>query len=101
MKETITSTDKKEIDKVVREKFNIRIILSLLKESYYQFLDDKGFKMAAALSFYSAFSLTPMLIIIIAIAGMIFGEEAVRGQIVGQIQDLIGRDGAVMIETLV
>jgi membrane protein len=101
MKETITSTDKKEIDKVVREKFNFRIIFSLLKESYYQFLDDKGFKMAAALSFYSAFSLTPMLIIIIAIAGMIFGEEAVRGQIVGQIQDLIGHDGAVMIETMV
>lgn len=90
-----------ENEKMVREKFNIKIIFSLIVKTYDQFLDDKGFKMAAALSFYSAFSLTPMLIIIIAIAGFVFGEEAVRGQIVIQIQDLIGRDGAVMIETMI
>ena len=96
-----TIINEAEIEKMAREKFNIKIIFSLIAKTYDQFLDDKGFKMAAALSFYSAFSLTPLLIIIIAIAGFIFGEEAVRGQIVVQIQDLIGRDGAVLIETMI
>jgi membrane protein len=90
-----------ETKKIVRERFNLKIIFSLIGNSFDQFLDDKGFKMAAALSFYSAFSLTPMLIIIIAIAGLVFGEDAVRGQIVGQIQNLVGHDGAVMIETMI
>src|SRR5688572_15855628 len=64
-------------------------------------LDDKGFKMAAALSYYAAFSLGPLLIIVIAIAGFVFGEDAARGQIFDQMKGLIGPDGAIMLETIV
>jgi membrane protein len=64
-------------------------------------LDDKGFKMAAALSYYAVFSLGPLLIIAIAIAGFIFGEEAAKGQIFSEMKNLIGPDGALMIETIV
>lgn len=69
-------------------------------QSYYEFLDDKGFKMAAALSYYSAFSLGPLLIIVIAIAGFFFGEDAAKGQIFSELINLVGPDGAIMIETI-
>jgi membrane protein len=81
-------------------KFAIKCIPSLIKEAYYELLDDKGLKMAAALSYYSAFSLGPLLIIVIAIAGFVFGEEAAKGQIFFELKNLMGPDGAVMIETI-
>lgn len=83
------------------EKFRVKHIPSLIVDSYYELLDDKGFKMAAALSYYAAFSLGPLLIIIIAIAGFAFGEDAARGQIFSEMKNLVGHDGAVMIETIV
>ena len=63
-------------------------------------LDDKGFKMAAALSYYAAFSLGPLLIIVISIAGFFFGEDAAKGQVFSELKNLVGPDGAVMIETI-
>ena len=80
---------------------NIKYYLTLLGETYSELLDDKGFKMAAALSYYSAFSLSPVLIIMIAIAGLFFGEENARNQIVGQVNNLMGRDGAQVVETMI
>jgi len=74
---------------------------SLVKDSYTEFSDDKAFKMAAALSYYTAFSLAPILIIMIAIAGFFFGQEAAQGQIVTQMHSLIGQDGAVMIQSMI
>lgn len=72
----------------------------MITEAYFEFLDDKGFKMAASLSYYSAFSLGPLLIIVIAIAGFVFGEDAAKGQIFYELRNLVGPDGAVMIETI-
>jgi len=82
------------------KKFKVKEIPSLIVQSYYEFLDDKGFKMAAALSYYSAFSLGPLLIIVIAIAGFFFGEDAAKGQIFSELKNLVGPDGAIMIETI-
>lgn len=86
---------------LVPEKFRFKHVPSLIIDSYYEMLDDKGFKMAAALSYYAAFSLGPLLIIVIAIAGFVFGEDAARGQIFSEMKNLVGPDGAVMIETIV
>lgn len=85
---------------VQKEKLSFKNILWLLGETYNEFLDDKAFKMAAALSYYAAFSIGPMLIIIIAIAGFIFGEEAVKGQIFKEMYGLMGKDGAALLETI-
>jgi membrane protein len=78
-----------------------KTIWSLLTDTYNQLLDDKGFKMAAALSYYAAFSLGPLLIIIISIAGFFFSEEAATGQIIKQMDDLMGRDGAELVQTII
>jgi len=75
--------------------------LSLLSETYTEFVDDKAFKMAAALSYYSAFSMGPLFIIVIAIAGFLFGEEAARGQLFGELARLMGPDSAVFLETII
>ncbi len=74
---------------------------SLIGTTYIELLDDKVFKMTAALSYYTLFSLAPLLIIVIAVAGFIFGEDAARGQIVGQIQGLIGTSGAEVVQSLI
>jgi membrane protein len=54
--------------------------------------------MGAALAYYTLFSLAPILIVAIAIAGLAFGQEAVRGEIVGQIDGLVGHQGALAVQ---
>lgn len=80
---------------------NIKTIWVLLKETFSEWNADKASRLAAALAYYTIFSLAPLLIIVIAIAGAVFGEEAARGEIVGQIQGLVGIDGAKFIETAI
>lgn len=80
---------------------NIKMILDLVKETFSEWNKDKASRLAAALAYYTVFSLAPLLIIVIAIVGSVFGEEAARGEIVGQIQELVGRDGAQFIETAI
>ncbi len=76
-------------------------IWRLLKETFTEWQQDKASRLAAALSYYTAFSLAPLLILAIAIAGAIFGQEAARGEVVGQLQGLLGQDGAEFIETAI
>jgi membrane protein len=57
--------------------------------------------MAAALAFYTTFSLAPLLIIAVAIAGLVFGREAAQGKIVYGIQSLVGISGAHTIQELI
>ncbi|MFU8804904.1 MAG: YihY/virulence factor BrkB family protein [Bradymonadaceae bacterium] len=69
-------------------------------ESMREWLDDKALRLAAALAFYSVFSMAPLLVIAIAVAGFFFGEAAVQGEIVGQIEDFVGTEGALFIEEM-
>ena len=70
----------------------------LLKETVLEFIDDNGMKLSAALSYYTIFSLPPLLIIIIALCGFFFGADAVRGEIFGQINGLVGNEAALQIQ---
>ncbi|MBZ8180538.1 YihY/virulence factor BrkB family protein [Oscillatoria salina] len=76
-------------------------IFGLLKEAFSEWQKDKASRLAAALAYYTVFSLAPVVIIAVAIAGSIFGAEAARGEIVGQIQGLVGEAGAEVIETAI
>ncbi|MEH1855520.1 MAG: YihY/virulence factor BrkB family protein [Nostoc sp.] len=80
---------------------NLRAIWKLLQETFKEWSEDKASRLAAALAYYTIFSIAPLLIIVIAIAGAVYGEEAARGQIVGQIQGLVGPDGAKFLETAI
>lgn len=74
--------------------------LRLLKATFTKYNEDKVPILAAALAYYTVFSLAPLLLIVIAIAGSVFGEEAARGEIVGQIQGLVGREGAEAVQVM-
>lgn len=80
---------------------DIRTIWMLLKITVTQWKQDQTSLMAAALAYYTVFSLAPLLIIVIAIAGAVFGEQAAKGELVAQIQGLIGKDGAQLIQTAI
>ncbi|MEJ1931234.1 YihY/virulence factor BrkB family protein, partial [Nostoc sp. NIES-2111] len=80
---------------------NLKAIWQLLQEAFQEWNDDKASRLAAALAYYTVFSIAPLLIIVIAIAGAVFGQEAARGEIVNQIQGLVGREGAEFIETAI
>ena len=76
-------------------------IPSLIKESISRWSEDRAPSMGAALSYYTVFSLAPLLLIVIGIAGLVFGEEAARGAIIEQLQGLLGDEGARAINELV
>jgi len=73
---------------------------SLLKTSIQAWNDDYAPSMGAALAYYTTFSLAPLLIIVIAVAGLAFGQEAARGEIVLQLRGLVGEQGAKTVEEL-
>lgn len=76
-------------------------LFPLLKATYAEWTEDKVPRLAAALAYFTIFSLAPLLVIAISIAAVFFGEEAARGQIVGQIQGLLGQDGAAAVEAMI
>lgn len=76
-------------------------MISLLKETFSEFMADKATRLSAALAYYSVFSLAPLLIIAIAIAGAVFGEDAARGAIEYQLTDAIGGDAARVVQDMV
>jgi membrane protein len=63
-------------------------------------MDDYAPSMGAALSYYTLFSLAPLLVLIIAIAGMVFGQDAAQGAIIGQLQGIMGKEGATAVQGL-
>jgi membrane protein len=64
-------------------------------------MEDKAPRLGAALAYYSAFSLAPLLVLLIAITGFVFGRDAVQGHLSEQVQSLVGSEGAKAVETMV
>ena len=72
----------------------------LVKSAANAWVDDYAPSMGAALSYYMLFSMAPLLLIVISVAGLVFGEDAARGQIFGELSGLLGTDAALSIESL-
>ncbi len=75
-------------------------VWGLLKQTFSAWQDDYAASMGAALAYYTMFSIAPLLILVIAIAGFVFGAEASRGEILEQLRGLMGEDGAHAIQGL-
>lgn len=71
----------------------------LLKESFQEWNQDKASRLAAALAYYTVFSLSPLLVLVLAIASLFFDQAAVRDQILAQAQNLMGQQGAEFIQS--
>lgn len=75
-------------------------VWEIIKATFKHWSDDNASEHAAALAYYTIFSLAPLLIIVIAIAGFVFGERAARGELVGQIQGVVGPTGAQAVQQM-
>ncbi|MFL5764080.1 MAG: YihY/virulence factor BrkB family protein [Bacteroidia bacterium] len=72
----------------------------IIKNTFTEFNDDNAIKLSASLSYYTIFSLPPLLIVIISLCGIFLGKDAVRGEIFGQINGLVGNDAAIQIQDI-
>jgi membrane protein len=72
----------------------------LVKAAGASWVDDYAASMGAAISYYTVFSLAPLLLIVISVAGLVFGDEAVRGELFGQLAGLMGADAAKAIQEM-
>lgn len=79
----------------------LKDIWILTKQAAISWNEDNATVLAAALAYYTLFSLAPVILITIALAGSLFGEEAVKGQIVDQIQNLVGASSANAVENMI
>jgi membrane protein len=73
---------------------------TMIKTTFTQWTEEKPFQLAAALAYYTIFSLAPLLLIAIAIAGLAFGRETTEQQIISTSQGLVGQQGAEAIQTM-
>ena len=82
-------------DAVMRRKY-----WQLARKSVDEFFEDSPFQLAAALSFYTVLSLSPLVLIVVAAAGLVWGEQPVRSELLNQIRELTGDAGAETVRTV-
>jgi membrane protein len=77
-----------------------RVLFRTVKDALAGWWADEAPRLAASVAFYTIFSLAPLVIIAVAIAGAIFGDAAAQGQVVSRMEELIGRDAAGVIQSI-
>ncbi|MBC7815657.1 MAG: YihY/virulence factor BrkB family protein [Planctomycetaceae bacterium] len=79
---------------------SMKTIYELLRQTMTEWSEDKVPRLGAALAFYSVFAIAPLLLIVIAIAGFVFGRDAAQRQIVGQIAGVVGQESGQAIDKI-
>lgn len=82
-------------------KKSFKNIFKILKGTLTGFIDDKGMKLSASLSYYTVFSMAPLLLLIISLTSVFFGREAVEGRIFTEINGLIGNTAAAQVQEII
>jgi membrane protein len=86
------------IDRFPPPRLTPRVLWSLLGETLFEWYEDRAPRLGAALAYYTVFALAPGLIVIIALAALLLGKEAAQGQIMNEVQDLVGLAGAQAVQ---
>lgn len=73
----------------------------LIKDTVSGFIEHEDLTRGAAIAYYTIFSIAPLLIIVIAIAGLVFGHDAAEGTIVGELRGLIGKQSAEILQSMI
>jgi len=76
-------------------------VFGLLKETFREWQEDSATRLAAALAYYTTFSLAPLLVLVIAIAGLVGGYEAAQNQTMAQVEDLLGVEGREFVQGMI
>ena len=72
----------------------------LLKDAAHEWSEDKAPRLGAALSYYTVFALAPVLLVAISVAGLVFGEQAAQGQILGELEGMMGPETANLVQQM-
>lgn len=80
---------------------NSKKAFTILKNTFIAFNEDRGLKLSASLSYYTIFSLAPLLLLLISLAGFFFGRDAIQGQVFHEINGLIGNQAAAQIQEII
>jgi membrane protein len=76
-------------------------MFNLLKDTFREWREDGANRLAAALAYYTTFSLAPLLVLVIAIAGLVGGQDAAQTQTMAQVEDLLGAEGREFVEGMI
>jgi len=79
----------------------VGILIKVFKGAFSCFVDDNGLKLSASLSYYTVFAMAPMILIVMGLAGIFLGTEAVQGKIYDQINGLVGNSAALEIQNII
>lgn len=79
---------------------NWRSIWALVKQTGTEFVNDKATRLGAALAFYTALSLAPLLLVVVGILGLAFGDQVASGELDNQLKNLVGEDGAKTVREM-
>ncbi|RZJ67132.1 MAG: YihY/virulence factor BrkB family protein [Flavobacterium sp.] len=82
-------------------KKNLKNIFGLLKDSFTGFMEDKGLKLSASLSYYTIFSMAPMLLLLISLAGLFLGDVAIEGKIFTKLNGVVGDQAAIQVQEII
>jgi membrane protein len=74
--------------------------VSLCKKAVYSWLDDRAPTMGAAIAYYTVFSLAPMLVMVIAVAALAFGQKAAEGALFGELAEVVGPESAGAVQAM-
>lgn len=75
-------------------------MIDFIKQLFTHFSESNTFEKGAALAYYTVFSFLPMIVIVISLLGIFFGEAAVSGELFKQLKDVLGTDGASQVESI-
>src|SRR5580765_989216 len=87
-----TSCPRADLEDAMFANLRVRDLGPVLREAWSGFQRHQAPRLGAALAFYTMLSLSPLLLVVLAIVGAIFGPDAARGEITGQIEGLVGQE---------
>ena len=91
----------RDLPRASRVSVNLKAAYVLFKEAVSAWVEDNGPSLGAALAFYTIFSLAPVLVVAVAVAGLAFGQKAAEGEFLRQLQALVGEAGARAVQAII
>lgn len=82
-------------------KESIKDTFTILKKTFEEFMKDKGLKLSASLAYYTIFSMAPLLLLVISLAGAFFGKDAIEGNVFMELNKLIGVEAASQVQQVI
>lgn len=79
----------------------VREFVKLWGETIREWQNDQASRLAAALAYYATFSLAPLLVLVLAVAGLVGGRDAAEGLVMAQVQDLVGEEGREFVQSMI